>query len=93
MPQMRTTKYGKKTRKMSLRARFIAETVVLWLLFCLPINLLTLYLQKMAPEYSHNITSSSDWAQVAQSSTQSVYPESADYDYADFERQSSGTCI
>ena len=90
---MKAAKYGGKKRTMSLRARFVVETAVLWLLFCLPINLLTLYLQRMAPDYSHNITSSSDWAAVA---TQSVLlgAEEEDYDaYVGYESgMDSGRC-
>ncbi|TRY78097.1 hypothetical protein TCAL_14401 [Tigriopus californicus] len=39
--------------RMNPKIRFVIEILVLWVLFCLPINLLTIFLSSVAPSYDH----------------------------------------
>ena len=48
-------RYGIMDRhRMSPKGRFVAESLVLWALLCLPINVLTLFLRSVAPPYDHH---------------------------------------
>lgn len=41
--------------RMNPKIRFVIEILVLWVLFCLPINLLTIFLSSVAPSYDHEL--------------------------------------